>query len=74
MNLWQEGNQYQYYSNQLHQKKKLDIFETINEASKGLGFSEHGIGKAYHAGRNQIGEYKLYTLDTTLKKSKRYSI
>ena len=35
------------------------------EASKGLGFSDHGLGKTYHTGRNQIGEYKLYT---TLKK------
>ena len=35
------------------------------EASKGLGFSDRGLGKAYHAGRNRIGEYKLYT---TLKK------
>ena len=52
-------NLHQYYSNQLHQKEKLD-FETIKEASEGLGFSEHGQGKAYHAGRNRIGEYKLY--------------
>ena len=60
MNLWQEG--------------EVKFFETIKEASKGLGFSEHGIGKAYHTGRNRIGEYKLYMLDSTLKKSKRYSI
>ena len=31
------------------------------EASEGLGFSDCGLGKAYHAGRNRIGEYKLYT-------------
>ena len=37
---------YQYYSNQLYQKEKLD-FGTIKEASEGLGFSEHGLGKAY---------------------------
>ena len=54
------------YSNQLHQKEgKVRFFETIKEASEGLGFSERGLGKAYHAGRNRIGEYKL---DTTLKK------
>ena len=35
------------------------------KASEGLGFSDRGLGKAYHAGRNQIGEYKLYM---TLKK------
>ena len=35
------------------------------EASEGLGFSDRGLGKAYQAGRNRIGEYKLYT---TLKK------
>ena len=50
------------------------FFETIKEASEGLGFSDHRIGMAYHAGRNRIGEYKLYTIDTTLKKSKRYSV
>ena len=38
---------------------EVRFFETIKEASEGLGFSEHGIGKAYHAGRNQIGEYSL---------------
>ena len=35
------------------------------EASEGLGFNDHGLGKAYHAGRNRVGEYKLCT---TLKK------
>ena len=35
------------------------------EASEGLGFSDRGLGKAYHTGRNRIGKYKLYT---TLKK------
>ena len=35
------------------------------EASEGLGFSDRGLGKAHHTGRNRIGEYKLYT---TLKK------
>ena len=53
---------------------EVRFFKTIKEAPEGLGFSEHGIRKAYHAGRNRIGEYKLYTLDTTLKKSKRYSV
>ena len=40
-------------------EEKVRLFETIKEASEGLGFSEHVLGKAYHAGRNRIGEYKL---------------
>ena len=47
---------------------EVRFFETSKEASEGLGFHERGLGKAYHAGRNRIGEYKLYMLDTTLKK------
>ena len=47
---------------------EIRFFETIKEASEGLGFSECGLGKDYHAGRNRIDEYKLYMLDTTLKK------
>ena len=38
-------------------KGEVKFFETIKEASEGLGFSDHGLGKAYHAGRNRIGEY-----------------
>ena len=38
---------------------EVRFFETTKEASEGLGFSECGVGKAYHAGRNRIGEYKL---------------
>ena len=39
---------------------EVRFFGTIKETSEGLGFSERGLGKAYHAGRNRIGEYKLY--------------
>ena len=46
-------------------ERELRFFGTIQEASEGLGFSEHGLGKAYHAGRNRT---KLYMLDTTLRK------
>ena len=47
---------------------EVRFFGTIKEASEGLGFSEHGLGKAYHTGRNRIGDYKLYTLDMSLRK------
>ena len=46
---------------------EVRFFGTIKEASEGLGFSERGLGKAYHAGRNRIDEY-IYMLNTTLKK------
>ena len=42
---------------------EIRFFETIREADKELGFSERGIGKAYHAGRNRIGEYDLEWLE-----------
>ena len=35
------------------------FFKTICEATRELGFSERGMGKAYHASRNRIGEYEL---------------
>ena len=42
---------------------EIRFFKTIHEAAKELGFSERGIGKAYHAGRNRIGEYDLEWLE-----------
>ena len=54
---------------------EVRFFETIKEASEGLGFSERGIGKAYHAGRNRIGEYEQEWFEPrekiTLEKPKR---
>ena len=34
-------------------------FTSISEAAKQLGFSERGVGKAFHEKRNRIGEYEL---------------
>ena len=33
-------------------------FTSIGEAAKELGFSERGVGKAFHEKRNRIGEYE----------------
>ena len=38
-------------------------FTSIGEAVKDLGFSEHGVGKAFHGKRNRIGEYELEWLE-----------
>ena len=38
-------------------------FTSIGEAAKELGFSERGVGKAFHEKRNRIGEYKLEWLE-----------
>ena len=38
-------------------------FTSISEAAKELGFSEHGVGKAFHEKRNRIGEYELEWLE-----------
>ena len=42
---------------------EVRFFKTIREAARELGFSERGMGKAYHAGRNRIGEYELEWLE-----------
>ena len=38
-------------------------FTSIREAARELGFSERGIGKAFHEKRNRIGEYELEWLE-----------
>ena len=38
-------------------------FTSIGEAAKELGFSERGVGKAFHRKRNRIGEYELEWLE-----------
>ena len=39
------------------------MFTSISEAAKELGFSERGVGKAFHEKRNRIGEYELEWLE-----------
>ena len=39
------------------------MFTSIGEAAKELGFSEHGVGKAFHEKRNRTGEYELEWLE-----------
>ena len=41
-------------------------FTSIGEAAKELGFSERGVGKAFHQERNRIGEYGLEWLEPEL--------
>ena len=38
-------------------------FTSICEAARELGFSERGVGKAFHEKRNRIGEYELEWLE-----------
>ena len=38
-------------------------FTSTGEAAKELGFSKHGVGKAFHKKRNRIGEYELEWLE-----------
>ena len=42
------------------------MFTSISEAAKELGFSECGVGKAFHGKRNRIGEYELEWLEPKL--------
>ena len=42
------------------------MFTSIGEAAKELGFSERGVGKAFHEKRNRIGGYKLEWLEPEL--------
>ena len=39
------------------------MFTSIGEAAKELGFSECGVGKAFHEKRNRIGEYEVEWLE-----------
>ena len=41
-------------------------FTSIGEAANELGFSERGVGKAFHEKRNRIGEYELEWLEPEL--------
>ena len=38
---------------------EVRFFKIICKATRELGFSERGMGKAYHTSRNRIGEYEL---------------
>ena len=38
-------------------------FTSIGKAAKELGFSERGVGEAFHEKRNRIGEYELEWLE-----------
>ena len=42
------------------------MFTSIGEAAKELGFSEHGVGKAFHEKRNRVVEYELEWLEPEL--------
>ena len=45
---------------------ETNTFTSIGEAAKELGFSERGVGKAFHEKRNRIGEYELEWLEPEL--------
>ena len=42
------------------------MFTSFSEAAKELGFSEHGVGEAFHEKRNRTGEYELEWLEPEL--------
>ena len=42
------------------------MFTSIGEAAKELGFSERGVGKAFHEKRNRTGGYELEWLEPEL--------
>ena len=42
-------------------------FTSIVEAARELGFSERGVGRAFHEKRNRIGDYELEWLDPKLE-------
>ena len=50
---------------------EVRFFKTIREATKELGFSEQGMKKAYHNGKNRIGEYKLEWLEPDVEAAPR---
>ena len=42
---------------------ELKFFKSIREAARELGFSERGVGKAYHEKRSRIRGYELEWLE-----------
>ena len=48
----------------------VKTFESIRKAARELGFSERGVGKAFHAKRNRIGDYELEWLEPKSKPEK----
>ena len=42
---------------------EVRFFRSIKDATRELGFSERGVGRAYHDGRNRIGQYELEWLE-----------
>ena len=42
---------------------EVRFFRSIKDAARELGFSERGVGRAYHDGRNRIGQYELEWLE-----------
>ena len=46
---------------------EVRFFRSIWETARELGFSERGVGRAYHDGRNRIGQYELEWLETPLE-------
>ena len=45
------------------QEGETKTFTSISEATKELGFSERGVGKAFYGKGNRIGEYELEWLE-----------
>ena len=44
------------------------MFTSIGEAARELGFSERGVGRAFHKKRNRIGDYELEWLEPKLER------
>ena len=42
---------------------EVRFFRSMKDAARELGFSEHGVGRAYHDGRNRISQYELEWLE-----------
>ena len=43
------------------------IFDSIREAARELGFSERGVGRAFHTKRSRIEDYELEWLEPKVK-------
>ena len=42
---------------------EVRFFRSIRDATRELGFCERGVGRAYHDGRNRIGQYESVWLE-----------
>ena len=53
-----EGRKPNQFKSYFSRWREVRFFRSIRDTAKELGFSKHRVGRAYHNGRNRIGQYE----------------